>query len=58
MKVLQMCCYMYPHLGGIEQVARDISRVLASQKIDQKIICFNENASDGEYTCHRHEHVV
>lgn len=55
MKVLQMCCYMYPHLGGIEQVARDISRVLASQKIDQKIICFNENASDGEYTCHRHE---
>ena len=39
-KVLQIVNYMYPHIGGIEQVARDI---LISLKCsyEQKVICFN-----------------
>ena len=39
-KVLQIINYMYPHIGGIEQVGRDI---LNSLKYDceMRIICFN-----------------
>lgn len=39
-KVLQIVNYMYPHIGGIEQVARDILNALTG-KYEQKIICFN-----------------
>lgn len=47
MRVLQISNYYYPHVGGIEQVAKDISQVLSnSHDVKQKIICFNENASD------------
>ena len=55
LKVLQICNYFYPNTGGIEQVARDIANSLCTANVEQKIICFNENASDGEYTCHREE---
>lgn len=57
-KVLQVVCSMYPHLGGIEQTAKDISDVLkTNDDIEQKIICLNEDAKIGKYECHRKETV-
>lgn len=38
MKLLQISNYYYPHIGGIEQVARDIS---ASASCERKVFCFN-----------------
>lgn len=55
MRVLQISKYYYPFLGGTEQVARDIANVLKTNDIEQKIICFNANASDGTYTCKSNE---
>lgn len=40
MKVLHIPNYYYPHIGGIEQVARDCVHSL-SGKCEQKVICFN-----------------
>lgn len=58
LRVLQISNYMYPHIGGIEEVARDIASALSEcQDIEQKIICFNEDASDGAMTDRRHETV-
>ncbi|MBR1737739.1 MAG: glycosyltransferase, partial [Firmicutes bacterium] len=58
MKVLQISNYYYPHIGGIEQVARDIVNALQNDStIEQKMICFNEDTSDGDYVCHRGETV-
>ena len=57
-KVLQIPNYLYPNIGGIEQVARDIANALAlTGDYDQKIICFNETARDGDYVCNRKETV-
>ena len=56
-RVLQISNYIYPNRGGIEQVARDIAGALLGQ-YDQKIICFNETASDGNYICNRRETVT
>lgn len=57
-KILQIPNYQYPHIGGIEQVARDIADALLEDKyIQQKMICFNEDAQDGNYVCHRKETV-
>lgn len=57
-KVLQIPNYQYPHIGGIEQVARDIADALLEDgAVQQKMICFNEDAQDGEYVCHRKETV-
>ena len=58
MRVLQIPNYQYPHIGGIEQTSRDISNALANcNDIEQKIICFNEDAKDGQYVCHRKDTV-
>ena len=55
-RILQISNYLYPNIGGIEQVARDIANAIASEgSYEQKIICFNENASDGDYVCRRNE---
>ncbi len=41
-KVLQIPNYLYPHIGGIEQVARDIIASLNEEDdIEQRVICFN-----------------
>lgn len=56
-KLLQISNYLYPNIGGIEQVARDIMNSLQDQDICQKVICFNEDAQDGEFVCHRKETV-
>ncbi len=56
-KVLQLSNYYYPNIGGIEQVARDISRSLSGNEIEQKIICFNTDAADDNYKCNHKETV-
>ncbi len=58
MRVLQIANYLYPNIGGIEQVTRDIAGALSARDdIEQKIICFNETASDGDHICRREETV-
>lgn len=57
-KILQVVFTMYPRIGGIEQVARDIANGLKSNlEIVQRIICFNEDAEDRGIVCHRKETV-
>ena len=57
-KVLQIPNYFYPNIGGIEQVARDISGALSTDSsYEQKVICFNETAADGDVVCKREETV-
>ena len=73
LKILQITNYYYPHIGGIEQVTRDVVRALNHYLKDQatqfhqknpqpdcvqKVICFNETASDGSIACKREETVV
>lgn len=50
-KVLHISKYYYPFSGGTEQVARDCVQALMSTDVEQKVICFNETAADGEYVC-------
>ena len=55
-RLLQISNYLYPNIGGIEQVARDIANAVAEDgNFEQKILCFNETAKDGEYICNRSE---
>ena len=44
MKILQISNYFYPHIGGVEQVARDI--VGAIEGHEQKVFCFNHEKGD------------
>ena len=58
MRILQISNYFYPNIGGIEQVARDIASVLSDREdTEHKIICFNETAQDGDYSCKREQTV-
>ncbi len=54
-KVLHISKYYYPFLGGTEQVARDLVRGFVGLVSEQKVICFNEDADDGETSCHHRE---
>lgn len=45
MKILQISNYYYPHIGGIEQVARDISCAL-KEKHDVRVFSFNHEKND------------
>lgn len=52
-KVLQISKYYFPFLGGTEQVARDIAQALNHyDDVEQKIICFNEDAKLDGYVNH------
>lgn len=44
MKILHISNYYYPHIGGIEQVARDSVNALAGN--EQKVFCFNHEKGD------------
>lgn len=39
MKILQLTNYFYPHIGGIEQVTRDIIKALPEH--EHRVLCFN-----------------
>lgn len=57
-KVLQISKYYFPFLGGTEQVTRDIAKALNNyQDVEQKIICFNEDAELDGYVNHHGETV-
>lgn len=57
-KVLQISKYYFPFLGGTEQVARDITKALKHyEDVEQKIICFNEDAKLEGYVNHHEETV-
>lgn len=40
MKILHVCSYYFPHVGGIEQVARDCVNAFKEGN-DQRVVCFN-----------------
>lgn len=42
MKILHVTNYYYPHIGGIEQTARDIVGCLPDD-VEQRVICFNDD---------------
>lgn len=56
-KLLQITNYYYPHTGGIEQVTRNIKESLDDFDIEQRIICFNEDASKNNIRTKRNETV-
>ena len=58
MKVLQIAKYMYPFLGGTEQVTRDLVGAFNAIGADNEVICFNEDSSDGDIVTHRRESVT
>ncbi len=45
MRVLQISNYFFPHIGGIEQVAKDVTKALEG-KCEQKVFCFNHERPD------------
>ncbi len=56
-KILQVVCSYFPRIGGIEQVARDISDALKDEPYEMKVICLNENAEAEGMVCKRNETV-
>ncbi|MCR5089498.1 MAG: glycosyltransferase [Oscillospiraceae bacterium] len=56
-RILHISKYYYPFRGGTEQVARDMVRALLGTGAEQKVICFNEDAQDGEIVT-RHDETV
>lgn len=47
MKILQICNYYFPHVGGIEQVAKDVATSLKGEgEYTQKVFCFNHENKD------------
>ena len=54
-RVLHISKYYYPFLGGTEQVARDMVKALLDTGAAQKVVCFNEDASDDQMTCRHKE---
>ena len=58
MRVLQIAKYMYPFLGGTEQVTRDLVGAFNAIDVDNKVICFNEDSADGDVVTHRGETVI
>lgn len=54
-RILHISKYYYPFMGGTEQVARDLVLTLKDTGAQQKVICFNEDASDGLITCRHNE---
>lgn len=56
-KILQVVCSYFPRIGGIEQVAKDISDALKDKPYEMKVICLNEDAEAEGMTCRRNETV-
>ena len=56
-KVLHISKYYFPFIGGVEEVAADITAALKGEDYEQKIICFNEDSTTDGVTTHRGETV-
>ncbi len=56
-KVLHISKYYFPFVGGVEEVAADITAALKGEDYEQKIICFNEDSTTDGVTTHRGETV-
>ena len=56
-KILHISKYYYPFIGGVEEVAADITAALRKGDYEQKIICFNEDSTTDGVTTHRGETV-
>lgn len=56
-KILQVVCSYFPRIGGIEQVAKDISDALKGKPYEMKVICLNEDAEAEGLVCRRQESV-
>ena len=55
-RVLQISKDYYPFLGGTEQVARDMTKAIQRMGgAEQKIICFNADASDETHVCKKEQ---
>ncbi len=54
-KILQVVCGYFPRIGGIEQVAKDISDALKGEQYEMKVICFNETAEAEGMSTKRNE---
>lgn len=54
-KVLHISKYYYPFIGGVEEVAADITSALKLKdgEYEQKIICFNEDSTTDGVTTYR-----
>ena len=57
-KILHITKYFYPAIGGIEQVTKDVVDALNEFDIEQKIICFNQDAKQDEYVCNGNENNI
>ncbi len=58
MRILQITRAYYPHIGGIEQVSRDIVHALnGMDDIEQKVICLGDEGSDGDMVRKRSQSV-
>ncbi len=55
MRILQICNFLYPHIGGIEQITRNAAKVFSELGHEQMILCFNEDAAADGIVCKRHE---
>ncbi|SDA30668.1 rhamnosyl/mannosyltransferase [Ruminococcus sp. YE71] len=56
-KILHISKYYFPFIGGVEEVAADITAALKGEEYQQKIICFNEDSTTDGVTTHRGETV-
>lgn len=56
-RILQIVCSYYPRIGGIEQVAKDITDALKGEDYAMKILCLNEDAAADGIVCKRKESV-
>lgn len=54
-RILHISKYYYPFLGGTEQVARDMVKALIGTGAKQKVVCFNEDASNELLICKHNE---
>lgn len=56
-RIVQISKYYYPFFGGTEQIAKDISGILAEAEAAQEVLCFNEDARAGGMETRRGETV-
>ncbi len=54
-RVLLISYYYYPSVGGVEHTSQIMIDVIRQNGMDCQVICFNEDAKDGDLVCHHGE---